>query len=105
MPNKVGKFKVCINCDGCIPVIPESNFYEIEKSFDKQHKNHMTTILTGEEMRAYLKRRAIMSKLCDNARKLRSIRWYDNNVNSTEHKLFIDIRNNNKQLLKQLKEI
>ena len=50
MPNKVGKFKVCINCDGCIPVIPESNFYEIEKSFDKQHKNHMMTILTGEEI-------------------------------------------------------
>jgi len=29
MPNKVEKFKVCIKCDGCIPVIPESNFQEI----------------------------------------------------------------------------
>jgi len=64
----------------------------------------MVTILTGEEMRAYLKRQAITKRLYDNGVKLRNLKW-NNDTNSTKYKIFTNIRNDNKQLLKQLREI
>jgi len=99
------RFKFCFNCDNLIPIITESNFYETNQSFDKNHKNHLVTILTGKEMLTYEKRRVIISKIHKNNEALRNLKSFIGTPNLTENRLLGDIKNENRLLKKQLKQL
>ena len=61
--SNIKRFKVCLNCISCIPIIPESNFYEFERWFDKEHKNHLIVIMTTKEMFIYAEKQYILRKI------------------------------------------
>lgn len=94
------RFKVCLRCNTCLPIISEGNFYEIEKFFDTQHKNHLTTIMIEQEMFTCAEKKEIMKKVHENDILFRNLKYSIDNPNSAEKLIFNTIRDENIQLLK-----
>jgi len=99
------KFKFCFNCNNNIPIITESNFYETEQHFEKNHKNHLISILTGKEMIIYETRQNIISKIRKNNRDLRNLNIFIDKPNIIEKGMLDRIKNENRQLKKQLRQL
>ncbi len=99
------KFKFCFNCNNNIPIITESNFYETEQNFEKNHENHLISILTGKEMITYEKRHCIVSKIRKNNTALRNLKIFIDEPTLMESALLNSIKDENRQLKKQLRQL
>ena len=101
----IKRFKFCFNCNEHVSIITNENFYETEQNFEKNHKNHLVTILTGKEMLVYETYQNIMSKIRKNDVALRNLKTFIDIPNLAENKLIDYIKNENKQLKKQLRQL
>ena len=96
----ISRFEVCLRCEACIPIIPETNFYEIEQQFNTEHKNHLTVIMTEQEMFVYAEKKEILMKVHKNSILLRNLKYRIGNPNPAERLIFNTIRQENIKLLK-----
>lgn len=101
----VNRFKVCLNCNTCISIIPDTNFYEFEKLFDTKHRNHLTVIMTTKEMLIYAERQDVIKKIHKNNVALRNLQSYVGTPTEPEKKYLNELKNENKQLKKRLKRL
>ena len=103
--SKVERFKVSLNCCESIPIIPESNFYELEKSFNTQHKNHLTVIMMIKELFIYAEKKEVRKKIHKNNIMLRNLKLYLREPNSAELNIINSIKDENKEYKKQLAKL
>jgi len=103
--SNVRRFKVCLKCIACIPIIPESNFYELEKSFDNMHKNHLTVIMTTKEMFIYAEKQYIMKKIRKIDITLKNLKFYIDIPKKAEKTYLNELKNESKQLKQRLKQL
>ena len=99
------RFKVCLNCITCIPIITESNFSEIEESFDNMHKNHLVTILTIKEMFLFAEKQDIIKKIRKNEQILRNLKIFIDIPTKSEKNYIDNLKDSNKRLKKRLKQL
>lgn len=103
--SNIVRFKVCLNCIACIPIITESDFSEIEKSFDNIHKNHLTTILTVKEMFLFAEKQDVIKKIRKNDKTLRNLKVFIDIPTKSEKNYIDKLKNDNKRLKRRLKQL
>jgi len=103
--SNIVRFKVCLNCIACIPIITESDFSEIEKSFDNIHKDHLTTILTTKKMFLFAEKQDVIKKIRKNDKILRNLKVYIDIPTKSEKNYIDNLKDDNKRLKKRLKQL